>query len=171
MERLQYRPLEGFVYAISQFTAIAGNLSASAAMMGNVSVWKPSDHQIFSAKGGMAVFREAGLPAGVLNMVMGDPEMVTQRVLASPDFAGIHYTGSTFVFKSIWEKIGNNIKNYKSYPKIVGETGGKDLLLRILQPSPNKLQQGSSVGLLNFKDKNVQRLRESIYLLLSLKLF
>ena len=151
--RLQYRPLEGFVYAISpfNFTAIAGNLSASAAMMGNVIVWKPSDHQIFSAKVVMDVFREAGLPDGVINMVMGDPEMVTQRVLASPDFAGIHYTGSTFVFKSIWEKIGNNIKNYKSYPKIVGETGGKDFIIAHPSAQPEQVATGIIRGAFEFQ--------------------
>lgn len=129
--RLQYRPLEGFVYAISpfNFTAIAGNLCASAAMMGNVIVWKPSDHQVFSAKIVMDIFREAGLPAGVINMIMGDPEMITNELLASPDFAGVHYTGSTAVFKNIWKKIGDNIHTYKSYPKIVGETGGKDFIV------------------------------------------
>ena len=129
--QLHYRPLEGFVYSVSpfNFTAISGNLSASAALMGNVVVWKPSDHQIFSAQVVMEVFEEAGLPNGVINMVMGDPEMITNTVLASKDFAGIHYTGSTFVFQNIWKKIGENISNYKTYPKIVGETGGKDFII------------------------------------------
>jgi 1-pyrroline-5-carboxylate dehydrogenase len=151
--RMQYRPLEGFIYAISpfNFTAIAGNLSASAAMMGNVIVWKPSDHQIFSAKIVMDVFREAGLPDGVINMVMGDPEMVTNRVLASPDFAGVHYTGSTFVFKNIWEKIGNNIQNYKSYPKIVGETGGKDFIVAHPSAIPAQLATGIIRGAFEFQ--------------------
>ena len=151
--RLQYRPLEGFIYAISpfNFTAIAGNLSASAAMMGNVIVWKPSDHQIFSAKIVMDVFREAGLPDGVVNMVMGDPEMVTNRVLASPDFAGVHYTGSTFVFKNIWEKIGNNIQNYKSYPKIVGETGGKDFIVAHPSAIPEQVATGIIRGAFEFQ--------------------
>lgn len=129
--RVEYRPLEGFVYAITpfNFTAIAGNLPSSAALMGNVAVWKPSDSQMLSAQVLMEVFREAGLPAGVINMINGDPEMVTDTVLASPDFAGIHFTGSTDVFKGIWGKIGNNIQNYKTYPRIVGETGGKDFIL------------------------------------------
>ena len=129
--QLHYRPLEGFVYSISpfNFTAISGNLSASAAIMGNVVVWKPSDHQVFSAQVVMEVFEEAGLPDGVINMVMGDPEMITDCILASKDFAGIHYTGSTFVFQNIWKKIGENISNYKTYPKIVGETGGKDFII------------------------------------------
>ena len=129
--RLSYRPLEGFIYAISpfNFTAIAGNLSAAPALMGNTIVWKPSDHQILSAHIIMEVFEEAGLPPGVINMVMGDPEMITDTVLASPDFAGIHFTGSTFIFKNIWQKIGQNIHQYKTYPRIVGETGGKDFII------------------------------------------
>jgi len=129
--RLSYRPLEGFVYAVSpfNFTAIAGNLCASAAMMGNTVVWKPSDHQIFSAQVVMEIFQEAGLPDGVINMVFGDPEMITNKVLESPDFAGIHYTGSTEVFRGIWRKIGTQIDRYKSYPRIVGETGGKDFIV------------------------------------------
>ena len=129
--RVEYRPLEGFVYAITpfNFTAIAGNLPSSAALMGNVAVWKPSDSQMLSAQVLMEVFKEAGVPDGVINMINGDPEMITDTVLASPDFAGIHFTGSTDVFKGIWEKIGKNIRKYKSYPRIVGETGGKDFIL------------------------------------------
>ena len=128
---VHYRPLEGFIYAVSpfNFTAIAGNLSAAPALMGNTIVWKPSDHQMFSAKIIMDVFEEAGLPKGVINMINGDPEMVTNTVLKSPDFAGIHFTGSTQIFKNIWQKIGSNIHNYKTYPRIVGETGGKDYIL------------------------------------------
>ena len=129
--RVEYRPLEGFVYAVTpfNFTAIAANLPASAAMMGNTVVWKPSDSQVFSAKVIIDIFKEAGLPDGVINVVFGDPVMITDTVLASPDFAGIHYTGSTFVFKEIWSKIGANIHKYKTYPRIVGETGGKDFIL------------------------------------------
>ena len=129
--RVEYRPLEGFVYAVTpfNFTAIAANLPASAAMMGNTVVWKPSDSQVFSAKVIIDIFKEAGLPDGVINVVFGDPIMITDTVLASPDFAGIHYTGSTFVFKEIWSKIGANIHKYKTYPRIVGETGGKDFIL------------------------------------------
>jgi 1-pyrroline-5-carboxylate dehydrogenase len=128
---IHYRPLEGFIYAVSpfNFTAIAGNLSAAPALMGNTIVWKPSDHQMFSAKVIMDVFEEAGLPKGVINMINGDPEMVTNTILKSPDFAGIHFTGSTQVFKNIWKKIGSNIHNYKTYPRIVGETGGKDYIV------------------------------------------
>ena len=127
---VHYRPLEGFIYAVSpfNFTAIAGNLSAAPALMGNTIVWKPSDHQMFSAKVIMDVFEEAGLPKGVINMINGDPEMVTNTVLKSSDFAGIHFTGSTHIFKNIWHKIGSNIHTYKTYPRIVGETGGKDYI-------------------------------------------
>ena len=144
--RVEYRPLEGFVYAVTpfNFTAIAGNLPASAALMGNTVVWKPSDHQIFSAKVLMDIFKEAGLPDGVINMVYGDPVMITDTVLASPDFAGIHFTGSTYVFKEIWRKIGENIHNYKTYPKIVGETGGKDFI--IAHPSANAKQVATGIS-------------------------
>lgn len=143
--RIEYRPLEGFVYAISpfNFTAIAGNLTASAAIMGNVVIWKPSDYQIFSAKVIMDVFKEAGLPDGVINVVYGDPVMITDTVLDSPDFAGIHFTGSTFVFKELWKKIGNNIHTYKTYPRIVGETGGKDFI--IAHPSSKARQVATAI--------------------------
>jgi 1-pyrroline-5-carboxylate dehydrogenase len=138
--RVEYRPLEGFVYAITpfNFTAIAANLPASAALMGNTVIWKPSDSQVFSAKIIIDVFKEAGVPDGVINVIFGDPVMITDTVLASPDFAGVHYTGSTFVFKEIWKKIGNNIHSYKTYPRIVGETGGKDFILA--HPSANVKQ-------------------------------
>lgn len=138
--RVEYRPLEGFVYAITpfNFTAIAANLPASAALMGNTVVWKPSDSQVFSAKIIIDVFQEAGVPDGVINVVFGDPVMITDTVLASPDFAGVHYTGSTFVFKEIWKKIGQNIHTYKTYPRIVGETGGKDFIM--VHPSANVKQ-------------------------------
>lgn len=138
--RVEYRPLEGFVYAITpfNFTAIAANLPASAALMGNTVVWKPSDSQVFSAKIIIDVFQEAGVPDGVINVVFGDPVMITDTVLDSPDFAGVHYTGSTFVFKEIWKKIGQNIHTYKTYPRIVGETGGKDFVM--VHPSANVKQ-------------------------------
>jgi 1-pyrroline-5-carboxylate dehydrogenase len=138
--RLEYRPLEGFVYAITpfNFTAIAANLPASAAMMGNVVVWKPSDSQIFSAKIIIDIFKEAGLPDGVINVVYGDPQMISETVFASRDFAGVHFTGSTHVFKDIWKTIGSNIHHYKTYPRIVGETGGKDFV--VAHPSANVKQ-------------------------------
>lgn len=144
--RVEYRPLEGFVYAITpfNFTAIAGNLPASAAMMGNVVVWKPSDSQIFSAKVIVDIFKEAGLPDGVINVVYGDPVMITNTILASPDFAGLHFTGSTHVFKELWKQIGNNIHTYKTYPKIVGETGGKDFILA--HPTANTKQVATAIS-------------------------
>jgi 1-pyrroline-5-carboxylate dehydrogenase len=150
--RLSYRPLEGFVYAVSpfNFTAIAGNLSARA-MMGNVVVWKPSDHQVFSANVLMDVFREAGLPDGVINMVFGDPEMITNTVLESPDFAGIHYTGSTTVFKNLWGKIGTHIDRYRSYPRIVGETGGKDFIIAHPSANPKEVATGIIRGAFEFQ--------------------
>jgi 1-pyrroline-5-carboxylate dehydrogenase len=143
--RLEYRPLEGFVYAVTpfNFTAIAGNLPASAAMMGNVVIWKPSFSQVFSAKIIIDVFKEAGVPNGVINVVFGDAQMITDTVLASPDFAGIHFTGSTNVFQSIWAKIGTNIHIYKTYPRIVGETGGKDFI--VAHPSANVKQVATGI--------------------------
>ncbi|OCB74447.1 L-glutamate gamma-semialdehyde dehydrogenase [Flavobacterium crassostreae] len=143
--RLEYRPLEGFVYAITpfNFTAIAANLPASAAMMGNVVVWKPSDSQIFSTQIIVEIFKEAGVPDGVINVVYGDPLMVTDTVLASRDFAGMHFTGSTHVFKDIWAKIGTNIHHYKTYPRIVGETGGKDFI--VAHPSANSKQVSTGI--------------------------
>jgi 1-pyrroline-5-carboxylate dehydrogenase len=143
--RLEYRPLEGFIYAITpfNFTAIAANLPASAAMMGNVVIWKPSDSQVFSAKIIIDVFKEAGVPDGVINVVFGDAEMITNAVLESRDFAGVHFTGSTHVFKDIWAKIGTNIHHYKTYPRIVGETGGKDFV--VAHPSANVKQVATGI--------------------------
>ncbi len=151
--RVEYRPLEGFVYAITpfNFTAIAANLPASAAMMGNVVLWKPSDHQIFSAKVIVDVFKEAGLPDGVINVVYGDPVMITDTALASPDFSGIHYTGSTSVFKGLWKKIGDNINTYKTYPRIVGETGGKDFIIAHPTARPQQVATAISRGAFEFQ--------------------
>ncbi|MCR1023860.1 L-glutamate gamma-semialdehyde dehydrogenase [Cellulophaga baltica] len=151
--RVEFRPLEGFIYAITpfNFTAIAGNLPASAAMMGNVVVWKPSDSQIFSAKVIVDVFKEAGLPDGVINVVYGDPVMITETVLDSPDFAGIHFTGSTHVFKELWKQIGNNIHTYKTYPKIVGETGGKDFIIAHKTANPSQVSTAIVRGSFEFQ--------------------
>ena len=128
--QLEYRPLEGFVYAVTpfNFTAIGGNLCASAALMGNVVLWKPSDNQIYTAKITMDIFKEAGLPEGVINLVSGDPEMISEIALKHSEFSGLHFTGSTSVFRDLWKKIGNNISLYRDYPRIVGETGGKDFI-------------------------------------------
>ncbi|MBD0852495.1 L-glutamate gamma-semialdehyde dehydrogenase [Maribacter arenosus] len=151
--RVEYRPLEGFVYAITpfNFTAIAGNLPASAAMMGNVVIWKPSDSQIFSAKVIVDVFKEAGLPDGVINVVYGDPVMITKTLLDSPDFAGLHFTGSTYVFKELWKQIGNNIHRYKTYPRIVGETGGKDFILAHPTANPQQVATAITRGAFEFQ--------------------
>jgi 1-pyrroline-5-carboxylate dehydrogenase len=135
--RTDYRPLEGFVYALTpfNFTAISGNLPASAAMMGNVIVWKPSENQVYAAAVIMEVFQKAGLPDGVINMINVDGPTAGDLIFAHPDFAGLHFTGSTAVFQTIWKNIGNNIHKYKSYPRIVGETGGKDFV--VAHPSAN----------------------------------
>ena len=129
--RVEQRPLEGFVFALTpfNFTAIAGNLPTSAAMMGNVVVWKPANTQIYSAHVLMEIFREAGLPDGVINLVYVSGQDAGEVIFNHPDFAGIHFTGSTAVFQNIWKTIGDNIHRYKTYPRIVGETGGKDFIL------------------------------------------
>ena len=129
--RLEYRPLEGFVFAVTpfNFTAIAANLCAAPAMMGNVVVWKPAASQIYSAQVIMELFKAAGLPDGVINMVTVDGNVAGDVVFQHKDFAGLHFTGSTGVFKHLWKEIGNNIEKYRTYPRIVGETGGKDFVL------------------------------------------
>ena len=151
--RVEYRPLEGFTYAVTpfNFTAIAGNLPACMALMGNVVVWKPSDSQIYSAKIIMDIFKEAGVPDGVINVVFGDPVMITKTVLSSPDFSGLHFTGSTFIFKELWKQIGNNIHNYKTYPKIVGETGGKDFIVAHKSAVPKQVATAISRGAFEFQ--------------------
>lgn len=135
--RVEQRPLEGFVFALTpfNFTAIAGNLPTCVAMMGNVVVWKPAYTQIYAANVLMQVFKEAGVPDGVINLIYADGPLVGDVVFSHPDFAGIHFTGSTKVFQEIWKTIGTNIHLYKTYPRIVGETGGKDFVLA--HPSAN----------------------------------
>ncbi len=151
--RIEYRPLEGFTYAVTpfNFTAIAGNLPSCMALMGNVVVWKPSDSQIYSAKVIMDIFEEAGVPPGVINVVFGDPIMISNTVLSSPDFSGLHFTGSTFVFKELWKQIGNNIHNYKTYPRIVGETGGKDFIIAHNSAVPKQVSTALSRGAFEFQ--------------------
>lgn len=129
--RMEWRPLEGFVYALTpfNFTAIAGNLPTSVAMCGNTVVWKPSDTQVYAAYVLMKIFREAGVPAGVINLLYPSGPEAAEVIFGHADFAGIHFTGSTAVFQSIWQAIGNNIHKYRSYPRIVGETGGKDFVV------------------------------------------
>ncbi len=151
--RVEYRPLEGFVYAITpfNFTAIAGNLPSSAALMGNVVVWKPAATQVYSANVLMQVFKEAGLPDGVINMVMGDSGMVSDVILSNPHLAGVHFTGSTGVFNDIWKTIGQNIANYKTYPRIVGETGGKDFIIAHPSANPAQVAVGIARGAFEFQ--------------------
>lgn len=129
--RMEYRPLEGFVLAITpfNFTSIAGNLPAAPALCGNVCIWKPAETQIYSAVVIMEIFEAAGLPPGVINLIYTDGPVVGDIVFQHPDFAGLHFTGSTKVFQSLWKTIGANIEKYRSYPRIVGETGGKDFVI------------------------------------------
>ncbi|RYG37586.1 L-glutamate gamma-semialdehyde dehydrogenase, partial [bacterium] len=129
--RLEYRPLEGFVLAVSpfNFTAIGANLPAAPALCGNTVVWKPAGTQVFSAQMTMRIFEEAGLPPGVINMIPGDGPTVGDVCFSHPDFAGVHFTGSTGVFNNMWKTVGENMHRYRSYPRIVGETGGKDFVL------------------------------------------
>jgi len=144
--RLEYRPLEGFVFALTpfNFTAIAGNLPSSAALMGNVVVWKPADSQLYSAQVIMDIFRLAGLPGGVINLMHVGGKDAGEVIFSHPEFAGLHFTGSTGVFQSLWKQIGNNISNYRSYPRIVGETGGKDFV--IAHPSADPLQVATALS-------------------------
>ena len=129
--RLEHRPLEGFIFAVTpfNFTSIAGNLPAAPALMGNVALWKPASSAVFSGHFMMNLFREAGIPDGVINYIPGSGRDVGPIVMESPNLAGIHFTGSTAVFQGMWKTIGDNIANYKSYPRIVGETGGKDFCI------------------------------------------
>ncbi len=136
--RLEYRPLEGFVFAVTpfNFTAIAGNLPSAPALMGNTVVWKPATSALYTAHFLMKLFQEAGLPPGVINLVSGPAAEISDTILAHPDLAGVHFTGSTGVFHSMWKTVGANIANYKTYPRLVGETGGKDFVLAHASADP-----------------------------------
>ncbi len=151
--RLEYRALEGFVFAITpfNFTSIAANLCAAPAMMGNVVVWKPSDTQIYSAQVIMELFKAAGLPDGVINIVYCDGPAAGNVVFKNPHFAGLHFTGSTAVFKHLWKEIGNNIDIYKTYPRIVGETGGKDFIMAHKSAVPAQVATGIIRGSFEFQ--------------------
>ncbi|MFA6127456.1 MAG: L-glutamate gamma-semialdehyde dehydrogenase [Bacteroidales bacterium] len=144
--RLEQRPLEGFIYAVSpfNFTSIALNLATAPALMGNVVVWKPAQTQIYSAKVLMDVFRAAGLPDGVINMVFAPGKEAADVALGHRELAGIHFTGSTEVFQSLWTQVGNSIKNYKSFPRLVGETGGKDFILA--HPSARPIEVATALS-------------------------
>ena len=136
--RLDYRPLEGFVFAITpfNFTSICANLCAAPAMMGNTIVWKPSETQIYSAKVIMDLFKEAGVPDGVINIIHTPGPVAGDVCFAHPELGGIHFTGSTATFKHIWKSVGQNIDVLKYYPRIVGETGGKDFI--VAHPSADR---------------------------------
>jgi 1-pyrroline-5-carboxylate dehydrogenase len=151
--RMEYRPLEGFVFALTpfNFTAIAGNLPSSAALMGNTVVWKPAYSQIYSANVVMEIFREAGVPDGVINLIYVDGPTTGDIIFKHPDFAGIHFTGSTGVFQTIWKTIGQNIETYKSYPRIVGETGGKDFILAHKTAIPKQVATAITRGAFEFQ--------------------
>jgi len=151
--RLEYRPLEGFVFAISpfNFTSIAANLPASAALMGNVVVWKPADTQVYSAQVIMELFKEAGLPDGVINMITVDGPDAGDVIFKHRDFAGLHFTGSTAIFRHLWKEIGDNIATYRSYPRIVGETGGKDFIVAHKSSNAKEVSTSISRGAFEFQ--------------------
>jgi 1-pyrroline-5-carboxylate dehydrogenase len=158
--RTDHRPLEGFVYAITpfNFTAIAGNLPTAPALMGNTVVWKPSPAQTLSAYYLMRVLEEAGLPPGVINMVTGDGVQVSQVALADPALAGLHFTGSSATFQSLWKTVGANIGGYRSYPRIVGETGGKDFLLAHRSADPDGLRTALVRGAFEYQGQKCSAL-------------
>ena len=151
--RVEYRPLEGFVYAVTpfNFTAIAGNLPTCMAMLGNVVLWKPSSTQIYSAKIIIDVLKEAGLPDGVINAIYGNAALITEKALSRKEFSGLHFTGSTSVFNSFWKTIGENISNYNTYPKIVGETGGKDFIVAHKSANPKHVSTAITRGAFEFQ--------------------
>tara|TARA_Y100001936_G_scaffold58651_1_gene57852 strand:- start:1278 stop:2903 length:1626 start_codon:yes stop_codon:yes gene_type:complete len=151
--RLDYRPLEGFVFAISpfNFTSIAGNLCAAPALMGNTIIWKPAYPQIYSANVIMEVFKEAGLPDGVINLIYVDGPVAGDIIFKNKDFSGLHFTGSTAVFKNLWKEISDNIDCYKSYPRIVGETGGKDYIIAHKSAIPDEVSTAIVRGCFEFQ--------------------
>lgn len=151
--RLEYRPLEGFVFAITpfNFTSICANLSAAPAMMGNVVVWKPADSQVYSAQVIMELFKEAGVPDGVINMITVDGPVAGDVIFKHKDFAGLHFTGSTGVFRHLWKEIGANIENYRTYPRIVGETGGKDFIVAHKSANAAEVATAISRGAFEFQ--------------------
>jgi 1-pyrroline-5-carboxylate dehydrogenase len=151
--RLQYRPLEGFVFAITpfNFTAIAANLCAAPAMMGNVVVWKPSDSQVYSAQVIMELFKAAGLPDGVVNMITVDGPVAGDVIFKHKDFSGLHFTGSTNVFRALWKQIGENLSCYRTYPRIVGETGGKDFVVAHASAIPAVVATALARGAFEFQ--------------------
>lgn len=151
--RLEYRPLEGFVFALTpfNFTSIAGNLPGAPALMGNTVVWKPALSQVYSAQVIMKVFKEAGLPDGVINLTLANGPDTGEAIFNHPDFGGIHFTGSTGVFQRIWKTIGENIGKYRSYPRIVGETGGKDFIIAHKSANPKALATAITRGAFEYQ--------------------
>lgn len=151
--RLEHRPLEGFVFAITpfNFTSIAGNLPAAPALMGNTTIWKPNYTQVYAANVIMQVFKEAGLPDGVINLIYVDGPDAGDVIFQHPDFAGLHFTGSTQVFRKLWQTIGNNIDKYKTYPRIVGETGGKDFIIAHKSANAKEVSTAISRGAFEFQ--------------------
>ncbi len=151
--RLEYRPLEGFVFAVTpfNFTSIAANLCAAPAMMGNVVVWKPAETQVYSAHVIMELLKEAGLPDGVINMITVDGPLAGEMVFSHKEFAGLHFTGSTAVFRSLWKTIGSNLDKYRSYPRIVGETGGKDFVVAHASANPLEVATALARGAFEFQ--------------------
>lgn len=151
--RLEYRPLEGFVFAITpfNFTSIAANLCAAPALMGNVVVWKPSNTQIYSAHVIMDLFKEAGLPDGVINLIHVNSSELADTIFKSPDFSGVHFTGSTNVFNQLWRNIGANLETYKGYPRIVGETGGKDFIIAHKSANAKEVATGMVRGAFEYQ--------------------
>lgn len=158
--RTEWRPLEGFVFALTpfNFTSIAGNLPTAPAMLGNTVVWKPSNTQVYSARIIMEILKEAGLPDGVINMVLVSGPVAGEIIFNHPDFAGIHFTGSTEVFQNIWKTIGNNIHRYKSYPRIVGETGGKDFALIHSSANPQQVATAMVRGAFEYQGQKCSAL-------------
>jgi 1-pyrroline-5-carboxylate dehydrogenase len=151
--RMEYRPLEGFVFALTpfNFTSIAANLPAAPALMGNTVVWKPAESQIYSAQVLMELFKEAGVPDGVINLVYVEGKTAGNVIFEHRDFAGLHFTGSTGVFQQLWKTIGNNIAKYRTYPRIVGETGGKDFIVAHKSAHPQTLATAMSRGAFEFQ--------------------
>ncbi|MBC6401062.1 MAG: L-glutamate gamma-semialdehyde dehydrogenase [Ekhidna sp.] len=151
--RMEYRPLEGFVFAITpfNFTAIAANLPAAPAMLGNTVIWKPNYTQVYSAQVIMEVFKKAGLPDGVINLIYVDGPVAGEVIFKHPDFAALHFTGSTAVFKALWKSIGENLEYYKTYPRIVGETGGKDFVVAHKSTDVRELATGLVRGAFEFQ--------------------
>ncbi|MBC6410524.1 MAG: L-glutamate gamma-semialdehyde dehydrogenase [Ekhidna sp.] len=151
--RMEYRPLEGFVFAITpfNFTAIAANLPAAPAMLGNTVIWKPNYTQVYSAQVIMEIFKKAGLPDGVINLIYVDGPVAGEVIFKHPDFAALHFTGSTAVFKALWKSIGENLEYYKTYPRIVGETGGKDFVVAHKSTDVRELATGLVRGAFEFQ--------------------